>query len=438
MAASIKDEEATQEAIAKFEQRHKRLSTPAEQQQLTVFKADWRQMWVESNPDAGWVKQEVLNPASHIHLAGTPLFKPYKLEQLSNLELDPATSVHIASTDANVYLPKDYVKNLVKNKPAWWVNRFVHSSFEYAEGLVYPAGITNARTNTSHILSEHPRPPRDARFILALDYGLSDPAGILLTYVDPSANMLIIYDEYYAPNNHIADLSQQVKHLAKQAPPGSWLMPFIIDPKSGTKRDYQKKSLIDLFAEHGIHFQPASTPHVEPGVYKLNSYFEDDRIAISPNCRNLIKELETYSFTQAKDGSNQNKPEDKNNHLLDPLRWIVMELPADPKNLTHAIFNAKGQLLHQDPSSYGFHALTPNTPLQNYQPHYIPALERHHSSYPNQGEHPWATTLPNRPSPNAQSFHDLYDENSRQTSYNNVTISQQGGNTGSHWNPLDD
>ena len=37
-----------------------------------------------------------------------------------------------------------------------------------------------------------------------------------------------------------------------------------------------------------------------------------------------------------------NKPEDKNNHGINALEWITMELPSNPKNLIYGIYNKKG------------------------------------------------------------------------------------------------
>lgn len=412
MSASTLDPMATKEAIDRFIKLKNRRPSPSEQAQITQYAADWREQWVESNPDAGWVKQDVLIPAARITLSGDPLYRVKQLQDIINQEFDQATSVHIASTSANAYLPKDYIKNLSKNKPQWWINRFVLSSFEYAEGLVYPAAITNAKTNTIHLLTQPPTPPQGARFILAHDYGLSDPAGILLTYIDPTSNHLVIYKEYKEQNMNIRELATQIKKIALFVPQGAWLMPFIIDPKTGPKRDYQKQSLIDLYAQHGIHFKPASTPAVEPGIYKLNTYFEDDRILISPECPQLKKELETYSFKQARDASNTDTPEDKNNHLLDPLRWIVMELPSDPNNLSQAVFNSQGQRLTQtqEQARYAYDALNPTTNTVDYIEHHTPSTGRILDIDENN-----------------------IDESTWQSGNNNVTISQRGGNI---WNPL--
>ena len=36
-------------------------------------------------------------------------------------------------------------------------------------------------------------------------------------------------------------------------------------------------------------------------------------------------------------------PEDKDNHSINALEWICMELPADPHNLTTGVYGANGQ-----------------------------------------------------------------------------------------------
>jgi phage terminase large subunit len=347
MVASIEDKEATERKIGRAS--YNKQLTEREKQRLVEYKADWREQWVESNPDSGWIKEEVLEVSGKVYISGEPLYRKKGIEELG--EIDEATSSHISSTSANAYLPKDYVKNLIKNRPRWWVNRYVMASFEFAEGLVYPSGVVNARTKAAHILTEIPKPPRNARYILAHDYGLSDPAGILLGYIE--SGKLYIYKEYKGQNNNLRELAEKIRGIATIVPQGAWLKPFIIDPKTGPKRDYNKKSLIELYGEYGIYFEPAAAAAVEPGIYKVNTMFEEDKIYISPECKELIEELRTYSFKKVKDSGNSNAPEDKNNHLLDPLRWMVMELPSDMEGIG-SVYNNKGEL---DEKEYRYNAL---------------------------------------------------------------------------------
>lgn len=310
--------------------------------------ADWRQMWTESNPDAGWVKTDIVDRSHLILKHGGALYNPPPLQEDADEDaIDPTLSSHITATSANKYLPATYFKDNSRGKPQWWINRYLLGSFAYSEGLVYPSAIQNTRTNIYHIVPTR-MPPRDARFILAHDYGLADPSGVLLAYVDPVRNKLVIHKEYKKDENNIAQLADTLKRMVQTVPQGAWLRPWIIDPKSGPKRDFNKKSLIDHYAEYGLFFTPGQI-NVEAGIYKTNTYFEEDYIEIEDSCPELIKELQNYRFPSDNTAASgkKDKPEDKNNHLCDPLRWIVMELPKDPRLLTYDAYASDGRALKE-------------------------------------------------------------------------------------------
>lgn len=307
--------------------------------------ADWREMWTESNPDAGWVKTEIVDRSGLILKHGGALYTPPPLDDVD--EIDDQLSSHITATAANKYLPATYFRDNAKGKPQWWINRYLLGSFAYSEGLVYPSAINNARLGTTTVVPTR-QPPRDAKYILAHDYGLSDPTGILLAYIDPSRNKLVVYREYKKDDNNIKEIVDQLRLMTKDVPTGAWLRPWIIDPKSGLKRDYNKKSLIDHYAEYGIFFQPGQI-NLDAGIYKTNTYFEEGYIEITDSCRELIKELQNYRFPSdnTAESGKKDKPEDKNNHLCDPLRWIVMELPKDPTLLSYDAYAADGRNLKE-------------------------------------------------------------------------------------------
>ena len=126
-------------------------------------------------------------------------------------------------------------------------------------------------------------------------------------------------------------------------PVGGYVCAPIIDPKSAPKRDYDKKSLADHFLDYGINFIPGHI-NVDARVYRLNTYFESGKVRIMECCDGLIKELRDYKFKSNgfEEAGWSNKPEDKNNHGINGLEWNTMELPANPSNLIHGIYNNKG------------------------------------------------------------------------------------------------
>ena len=305
---------------------------------IPIIDGDWRTIITESNPDAGWIKTNVLLPSSFIQINGESVDKYEVDPEIA----DPAISSHITTTACNQFLPPTYIQDTSKGRPQWWINRYLLGSFTYAEGLVYPAALYNDRTKTSHVVPTTPIPKHWKR-IHANDYGLSDKTGLLWGAIDEERGKLVIYREWYENNRNIAEIAAAVKEGNKDVPDGGWIRPHIIDPKSGVKRDYNKKSLIDHFLEYGINYTPGQV-NVDARVFKLNTMFEQDYIEIMDCCVNLIAELKEYKFPSddSAESGRKDKPEDKNNHLINPLEWMAMELPTNPAEAIYGIYSNKG------------------------------------------------------------------------------------------------
>jgi hypothetical protein len=58
----------------------------------------------------------------------------------------------------------------------------------------------------------------------------------------------------------------------------------------------------------------------------------------------LIEELKDYKFPSddSAESGRKDKPEDKNNHLINPLEWMAMELPTNPGEAVFGIYSNKG------------------------------------------------------------------------------------------------
>lgn len=303
-------------------------------QPIPVIDADWRKGIIESNPDAGWIRTDVLLPSEKITQHGS-VSDVYQQEAD---EIDSSTSSHVASTDVNEFLPDDFIEELSANKPIWWINRYIHSSFTYAEGLVYPRAL-------EQIVPAFPVPPGWKR-IVAFDYGLTDEAVFVLGAIDPRSGILYIYAADASLDKNIEALANKYKELTADIPSGLMISQPLIDPKSGAKRDYNKKTLITHFQDYGIYFKPGHVS-VDARIFRLNTYIEQGRVKIMDDCTFLIKELRDYKFpalslnTQVK----KQKPVDKNNHAINAMEWITMELPANPKMLEHGAFDSYGDSL---------------------------------------------------------------------------------------------
>lgn len=320
---------------------------------------DWRRGIAESNPDSGWIRTDLLLPAGEIHQHGT-LSEKY---DRSEVEIDPSISCHIASTDVNRYLPKNFIAENARNKPKWWVARYLYGSFTYAEGLVYPSAAQYI-VPTTEIPPEWPR-------MIAFDYGLHDDAVFLFGALDMMKGILYIYREVRTNDMNIDGLAALYFENSKDIPSGGLLGQPIADPKSISKRDYNKDSLGDLFLQKGISFKPGYVS-LDARIYRLNTYLEAGKIRIMDCCSGLIREIKNYKFPDRTLDANKSydKPIDKNNHAINPLEWMVMELPDDPRNILQGVYNKFGRDVNSVPENKRWlpHALEDDDPpFRNFE-----------------------------------------------------------------------
>jgi hypothetical protein len=305
---------------------------------VPIHQADWRRGIIESNPDSGWIRTDVLLASEDIKKYGE-VFDQYPQDPN---HIDPATASHVASTGVNSFLPDGYVQELIKNKPSWWIDRYIKGSFSYAEGLVYPLAI-------DRVVDPY-EVPKDWKRIVAHDYGLADNATFIFGAIDQERSKLVIYKEVVTNNRNIEQLAKLYYNNTKDIPEGGLYCSPIIDPKSGSQRDYNKKSLTDHYLEYNIYFKPGHIS-VDARVYRTNTYIETNSIEIFNTCPNLIQELKDYKFPEkslTKSRRSQDKPEDKNNHCINALEWIVMELPSRPGKIATGQTYSDGRSLEDE------------------------------------------------------------------------------------------
>lgn len=191
--------------------------------------------------------------------------------------------------------------------------------------------------------------PRNWKRFIAFDYGLSDPSVFVYGAVDEQHGILYIYKELRVNDKNVEELAKIYKQGAEDIPSGGLVTAPIIDPKSGPKRDYEKKSLADHFLDYGIAFKPGFI-NVDARVFRLNTYIESGKLRIFNTCVDLIRELREYKFKadESQHSGFAGKPEDKNNHGINALEWITMECPADPSNLVYGIYDRLGRDLTKE------------------------------------------------------------------------------------------
>lgn len=188
----------------------------------------------------------------------------------------------------------------------WQVLDFDHKrlgdGFDNAEGIVDTSWQYNA--------------------FFGLDYGYTnDPTAFIAFKANPITKELYIFDEHYGYkmlNSDIADMITR-KGFAKER-----IRADAAEPKSN-----------DDLRRLGIQrIQPSvkGKDSVINGIMAVQEY----KIFVHPSCKDTIAELSSYCWKKDKNENGMNEPEDRNNHLMDALRYAFYDVrffkPQDPKD----------------------------------------------------------------------------------------------------------
>ena len=294
------------------------------------------QILIESNPDAGWIKTEVVDVAGTVTEHGSAHCKTIQ----DNIK-DESISVHVSATDANPYLPADYITNLSRNKPSWWTERYLYGSFEFSDSLVYPSAC-------SHIVPSFDVPDSWPRLV-AHDPGISDTSAFVNVALDPNEGIAYVYKVRGFKSTSVKHLVEQWKNdITKEFLPTSWYTRPLMDPKFYGKRQYNDdlSTYDQMWAQYNIYFQPGHI-QVLDRVWRMNTYLESGKLRIMDNCEELIAELKKYKWVQPKLNATayHERPVDKDNHFINCVEWICCALPEDPNRLAYEAYTNTGKLL---------------------------------------------------------------------------------------------
>lgn len=145
------------------------------------------------------------------------------------------------------------------------------------------------------------------------DFGYSDPAGTIFLQFLPNGDA-VIFDELY-------ERRKQTPVLAK----------YYWKPKQDKYNcrywfaDTENADAISQMESIGIPVLSADK-NISMGISKVRSWFRTAdgyiRLYITSNCVNTIAELKSYKYPE----NGGDRPVDKNNHLMDPLRYILYTL----------------------------------------------------------------------------------------------------------------
>lgn len=222
---------------------------------------------------------------------------------LYNFDDEDYKSFHFTTYD-NPHLPVEEIDKAKKELPEDRFAQEYMADFRKSEGLVY-----KEFNRDLHIFGEEIN-KEGKEYVAGIDFGFTNPCAVVHAVVDGDANYWIV-DEWYKTQRTEDQIGEYVKSCAFNE--------VYPDPES--------PSAIDVLNAKGINIKEVvkGKDSIKSGINAVRALFKANRLHIHKNCKNLIQELETYSYPEKK--SNSNEPENpvkENDHALDALRYLIM------------------------------------------------------------------------------------------------------------------
>ncbi|MFP7288001.1 PBSX family phage terminase large subunit [Shouchella clausii] len=159
-----------------------------------------------------------------------------------------------------------------------------------------------------------------------MDYGFTnDPTTLASSAVDLDNTNIWIYDDHYELGMTTDDIYKMLyrKELLKASITGDGAEPRLI------------KELVAKGVRR-LHGSIKGQNSVRHGINFLQGF----KIYIHPSCVHTIEEFGTYSFKQNAEGKFLNEPEDKNNHIIDALRYSMERYHLGKKKDQKEVYKA--------------------------------------------------------------------------------------------------
>jgi PBSX family phage terminase large subunit len=212
----------------------------------------------------------------------------------------PGCSAYLTNAFENPFLSEEY-KAVLRSYTGIRYQRDVMGAWVSVEGAVYPNwSQTNIRK----------RPEEFSRYIIACDYGFTDPFVALHIGLDPDRRMHV-GSEFVRPRMQTEEQVAAVEKL------------YIKHPCDYIVVDSAAASLVEALRIAGLPARGAKKGRYE-GVEKVRSRLNDPgdglpRLTVDPSCKTLIEEMEGYEYEPGTE-----EPRDGKDHCLDALRYAVM------------------------------------------------------------------------------------------------------------------
>ena len=255
-----------------------------------------------------------LNPASPTHWLKKWIDENTDINSLNYVENYVYTRTY-KLTD-NYSLPEEYVEQISKSLKGVMYNRLVLGKWAIGEGLIY--SVDNIKINDNKKELEDFIINNRAKLTIGVDLGTIHPSAFIL--VAKVKNTYYVMEEYYKQKVAPSELAKDLVKFYNNC----------IDKYGYYNIDIKYDHAAAWFATEfclinkTITLQKAKKD-VLKGIMNIEHKINNGNLVISQDCKNLINELNGYSW----DEKNDNSPIKLNDDACDALRYAIFSNDYD-------------------------------------------------------------------------------------------------------------
>ena len=169
------------------------------------------------------------------------------------------------------------------------------------EGLVY-----KQFDRDTHLFDQYTHRVPVMSVYVGVDFGFTNPTAIIRIEHDID-NHFWVTTEWYKREKLMPEIIEQAKIMKGNA--------YYPDPAEPDRIEEMRRAGINI---HDV------SKDLEAGIGTVQSLFKQNRLHIHKDCENLISELETYRYAEARPELNlPEEPVKENDHGLDALRYVL-------------------------------------------------------------------------------------------------------------------
>jgi phage terminase large subunit len=204
----------------------------------------------------------------------------------------------------NLYLTRQDIDDLLNEKDEYYRNVYTFGNWGVLGNVIFRnwrvedlSGMANQFTHQK----------------TGLDFGFSsDPAAMPVTHYDKKNKTIYVYNELYERGMTNDVLATAMKSIIGNG--------YVRCDSS------EPKSIAEL-QMHGVSAYPASKG--KDSVIHGIQWLQQQTIVVDKSCINMQNELQQYKWKEDKNGNAMMQPVDKNNHLIDALRYAYEDEMQD-------------------------------------------------------------------------------------------------------------